>query len=92
MLLRQRDAENLIESQTMPLTEQNNAKRQCIIGILGSITTVLCCVTPVFAFLLVGIGLAAFIPYLDFLLVPLFCLFLAIGSYGWLQHKRIKKG
>jgi mercuric ion transport protein len=45
--------------------DQNKAKRQLRIGIWGSLVAALCCVTPLLAFLLILIGLAGFVPYLD---------------------------
>jgi mercuric ion transport protein len=67
--------------------DQNKAQRQLRIGILGSLVAALCCVTPMLAFLLILIGLAAFVPYLDYVLFPLMGLFLAIGFYGWLKQR-----
>jgi hypothetical protein len=40
-------------------------------------------------FLLGLLGLSALTPYLDYLLVPLFVIFLLLGLYGWMQGAKI---
>jgi len=57
-------------------------------GIWGSIIAVICCFTPVLVVGLGLIGFAAFTPYLDYFLFPLFGLFLILTLYGWLKQKR----
>jgi mercuric ion transport protein len=58
-------------------------------GLWGSVTTALCCLTPLLVFLLGGVGLAFLTPYLDYFLVPLFAIFLFLGFYGWMRGGRI---
>jgi mercuric ion transport protein len=57
-------------------------------GFWGAIVTAICCATPILPFLLGLIGLAAFTPYLDYVLLPLLGLFLILTFYAWLKHKR----
>jgi len=57
-------------------------------GLWGSIVTAICCATPILPFLLGVIGLAAFTPYLDYVLFPLLGLFVILTLYGWVKHKR----
>jgi mercuric ion transport protein len=71
----------------MTPADQNKAKRRLRIGILGALATAVCCVTPLLFFLLILIGLAAFAPYLDYVLFPLMGLFLAMGFHGWLKQR-----
>ncbi len=57
-------------------------------GICGSIIAVICCFTPL---LVVGfglIGLAAFTPYLDYVLFPFLGFFLILAFYGWSKSKK----
>lgn len=55
------------------------AERCCKTGMWGTVITALCCLTPLLVFLLGAVGLAFLTPYLDYLLVPLFCRILE----GW---------
>ncbi|HEU4343154.1 MAG TPA: mercury resistance system transport protein MerF [Candidatus Binatia bacterium] len=57
-------------------------------GIWGSIITAICCFTPVLVVGLGLIGLAAFTPYLDYVLFPLLGFFLILALYGWRKQKR----
>ncbi len=57
-------------------------------GIWGSIIAAICCFTPVLVVGLGLIGLAAFTPYLDYVLLPLLGLFLMVTLYGWLRRRR----
>jgi mercuric ion transport protein len=56
-------------------------------GIWGSVIAAICCFTPVLVVGLGFIGIAAFTPYLDYLLLPLLGLFLVLTIYGWLKQK-----
>ena len=57
-------------------------------GIWGSIITAICCVTPVLVVGLGLIGLAAFTPYLDYVLFPMLGLFLILAYYGWSKTRK----
>ena len=57
-------------------------------GLWGSIVAAICCFTPVLVVGLGLIGLAAFTPYLDYVLFPLLGLFLILTFYGWRKQKR----
>ncbi|HWP22976.1 MAG TPA: mercury resistance system transport protein MerF [Candidatus Binatia bacterium] len=46
-----------------------------------------CCFTPVLVVGLGLIGLAAFTPYLDYVLFPLLGLFLVLALYGWFKRR-----
>ena len=53
-------------------------------GLIGSIVTALCCFTPLLVILLSALGVAAIIPHLDIVLLPLlgvFLLMLVIGLF-----------
>jgi mercuric ion transport protein len=57
-------------------------------GVWGSIITAICCFTPVLVGGLGLIGLAAFTPYLDYVLFPLLGFFLIVAFYGWRKGKK----
>jgi mercuric ion transport protein len=65
------------------------ADRCCRTGLLGSAATAICCLTPLLVFLLGLAGLSFLTPYLDYLLVPLFIVFVAVGLYGWIRGGKI---
>jgi mercuric ion transport protein len=54
------------------------------IGIGGSVVTAICCFTPALAILLGVLGLAAWLTWLDYVLVPLLLVFLALTGYALL--------
>ena len=51
-------------------------------GIIGSIITAICCVTPVLGVLATFMGLSVIIPYLDWVLFPALAIFVAITLYA----------
>jgi len=57
-------------------------------GIWGSIIAIICCLTPVLVVGLGLIGLAAFTPYLDYILFPMLGLFLILAFYGWVKSRK----
>lgn len=59
-------------------------------GIIGSLIAALCCLTPVLVVLLGAIGLAAFIGYLDYVLMPVLVVFLGITAYAFFRKKKCK--
>jgi mercuric ion transport protein len=61
----------------------------CKTGLWGSVATALCCLTPLLGLLLGLVGLSFLTPYLDYLLLPLFIVFVAVGLYGWIRGGKI---
>jgi len=61
-------------------------------GIWGTIVTAVCCFTPVLPWVLGLIGLAIFIPYLDYVLFPLLFVFLALALWGWRRARCTGEG
>jgi len=59
-------------------------------GIVGSIITALCCFTPVLVVLLGLIGLSAVVGVLDYVLLPVLVIFLAITGYALWKRKSIQ--
>ena len=56
-------------------------------GLIGTVVTGLCCFTPVLAGALAAIGMGAVVGYLDLVLLPLFCVFLAITYFAWKRRQ-----
>ncbi|MDP6706222.1 MAG: mercury resistance system transport protein MerF [Alphaproteobacteria bacterium] len=59
------------------------------IGIVGTVVTAICCVTPVLVLLFGAIGLSALVVWLDFVLFPLLALFIALTAYAALRLRRV---
>ena len=57
-------------------------------GIIGSVVTALCCVTPVLVIALGALGLSAAVGGLDFVLFPLLAVFLGLTGYALYRHRR----
>jgi mercuric ion transport protein len=61
------------------------------IGIVGVVVSALCCFTPVLVVLLGFLGVAAWIGYLDYVLMPALLFFLVLTVYALIQKdKEIK--
>ena len=60
------------------------------VGVFGSIVAAICCFTPVLAGLLGVLGLASIVVYLDFVLLPVLALFLAITAVALWRRKHLK--
>ncbi len=60
------------------------SKKGIYAAIAGSILVALCCFTPILVITLGAVGLGAFTPYLDYVLLPalLMLIVLAFVSYG----------
>ena len=60
-------------------------------GLIGSIIAALCCLTPVWAVLLGGLGLGWFVGYLDYVLLPVMVISLGLVGYAlWRGAKRAR--
>ena len=49
---------------------------------------VVCCFTPALALLLGGVGLSAWLAWLDYVLLPALILFLAITGYALVRRRK----
>ena len=52
------------------------------VGIIGTVVTALCCLTPVLVVLLGAVGLSAAIGWLDYVLLPALVLFLGLTVFA----------
>lgn len=58
------------------------------VGIAGSIIAALCCFTPALVILLGAVGLSSLIGVLDYVLLPVLAIFLAITGYALWKRRR----
>ena len=61
-------------------------------GITGSIIAALCCFTPILLLLFGAVGLAAWIGYLDYVLMPALVIFIGITAYAYFRKKECTGG
>lgn len=60
-------------------------------GLVGSLIVAICCFTPALVILLGAVGLAAWLAWLDYVLLPVLALFLGITAYGLVLRQRRKR-
>ena len=59
-------------------------------GIAGSAVAALCCFTPVLVLLLGALGLSALVGILDYVLLPVLAIFIAITGYAVWKRKTVQ--
>lgn len=59
-------------------------------GIVGSVIAAVCCATPVLVILLGGVGLSAWVGWLDFVLIPALLGFIGVTLFAW-RRLRIER-
>ncbi|MFL6832866.1 MAG: mercury resistance system transport protein MerF [Xanthobacteraceae bacterium] len=57
-------------------------------GAAGAVASLLCCVTPMLAVLLGALGLTAFVAKLDYVLVPVFVVSVALVIFALVRRRR----
>ena len=66
-----------------------NDKKLLVTGIVGTVIAALCCFTTVLVVLFGFVGLAAFVGYLDYVLMPALVFFVALTIYAvWRKQQR----
>jgi mercuric ion transport protein len=60
------------------------------VGIIGSVIAALCCFTPVLVVLLGAVGLSALVGVLDYVLLPVLAIFVAITVYALWKRKTVR--
>lgn len=58
------------------------------LGLGGTAVTAVCCFTPALVILLGGLGLSAWLAWLDYLLFPLLIAFIALTIYMLMRMRR----
>ena len=69
---------------------QENSMNQKLFttGLIGTIIAALCCFTPILVILLSALGLSAIIGWLDYILLPVLAIFVAITIYALVTKTR----
>ena len=60
-------------------------------GIAGTVVSMLCCFTPLLVFILGGIGLSAWLGWLDWVLFPAMAVFAGITVYALARRRRCRE-
>lgn len=68
-------------------------KQRLLASVAGTVGVAICCFTPLLAITLVAVGLGAFSPYLDVVLLPALAILIVVTglSYRQYAHARIRK-
>ena len=66
----------------------NKPSKLVITALTGTIVAAVCCFTPVLVTLLAVVGLSAFTPYLDYVLLPTLGLFLVLTVVSYTHWKK----
>ena len=72
--------------------ELQSAKRAFYAAIAGTVVVAICCFTPLLIILLIGVGLSAFTPYLDYVLFPALAILIILTGISYRRWKRLKDG
>lgn len=62
-------------------------KRLCA-SVLGTVLVALCCFTPILVIVLTATGLAAFTPYLDWVLLPALAVLVIVTWISYTRYMR----
>ena len=57
-------------------------------GMVGAVLASLCCFTPLLVMLLGAIGLSAWVPHLDMVLMPALLFFVVLMVYAWIKKDK----
>lgn len=57
------------------------------VGLIGAVTAVVCCFSPILIGLLGAVGLSAWTGYLDYVLVPAIVIFVALIIYALVRRR-----
>ncbi len=60
-------------------------------GITGTVISALCCFTPVLVMLFGAVGLAVWVGYLDYILMPSLLFFVGLTIYAVMRKEREKR-
>jgi mercuric ion transport protein len=62
-------------------------RNKFIASVIGTMLVAVCCFTPLLVVTLGAIGLSAFIPYLDFILLPAFAVLLIVTVVSFIKWR-----
>jgi mercuric ion transport protein len=69
----------------------HTSKKGMFAALAGTVLVALCCFTPILVILLGAIGLSAFTPYLDLVLLPALCIMIALSIVSFLRWRKSAK-
>lgn len=67
-------------------------KQRLFASVAGTVGVAICCFTPLLAITLVTVGLGAFSPYLDVVLLPALAILIVVTGLSYRQYARARKG
>ncbi|WP_420346064.1 mercury resistance system transport protein MerF [Pelagibius sp.] len=59
------------------------------VGVVGTVIAAVCCFTPLLVVVLGALGLSALVGVLDYVLLPVLALFIALTVYALWKRKRV---
>lgn len=71
--------------------EQKKYRNRFIAAVVGTGVVALCCFTPVLVVLLAAVGLAAFTPYLDYVLLPALAVFIVLTAVSYRKWRKASR-
>lgn len=74
---------SMSEEALVEVPEVVRQKRRFFAATTGTVVAMLCCFTPMLVFTLAAVGVTAFTPYLDFVLLPAMAIFGTIAVLSW---------
>ena len=66
-------------------------KQRLFAAVAGTVGVAICCFTPLLAITLVAVGLGAFSPYLDVVLLPALAILIVVTGLSYRQYARARK-
>ena len=72
----------------MDKISSKTSKKGMFTALAGTVLVALCCFTPILVILLGAVGLSAFTPYLDFVLLPALCIMIALSVVSFLRWRK----
>lgn len=66
--------------------------QQLFASVAGTIGVAICCFTPVLAIALVAVGLGAFTPSLDVILLPALAILIVVTGLSYRRYARTRRG
>ncbi len=81
----------LIATALMKVPATQPSKKTFYAAVAGTVLVALCCFTPILVIVLAAVGLSAFTPYLDYVLLPALVLMIVIAFVSYLRWKKYNR-
>jgi mercuric ion transport protein len=75
----------------MDKTSSQISKKGMLAALAGTVLVALCCFTPILLVLLGAVGLSAFTPYLDLVLLPALVIMIILTTVSYLRWRKSAK-